>query len=424
MTTELINGQLPSDWELVEIGQKFTFTTKPKGLNFEDREIIPFAPMERIPSDRLYFSDFVLKAPQEISSGTYFEDGDLLLSKITPCFENGKQGIATRIPKGFGIATTEVIPIKAIEGVSYLPFLAMYLLDRGVRNSLAGKMEGATGRQRLAKSVLKGWIMPFPPLPEQRAIAAVLSKIQAVMEVQGKIIATLKELKAATMAKLFREGLRSEPLKQTEIGEVPESWEVVSLGNVAQEIFGGGTPSTKQPEYWGGDIHWTTSAYISGIYLREGQRQITRRGLVNSASSLVPAGNLLIGTRVGVGKVSVNLIDIAISQDLTALVVKKDRYNPEFLAFALLTDRCQNIFELQKRGATIKGIPRDDLLQIHLAVPGLPEQQEIARKLLALHDKIEITVRKRDTLKFLFSSMLHLLMTGQIRVKLSEEVLD
>ncbi len=60
---------------------------------------------------------------------------------------------------------------------------------------------------------------------EQRSIAAVLSKIQAAVEVQDKIVATLKELKAATMAKLFREGLRGEPLKQTEIGEIPESWE-------------------------------------------------------------------------------------------------------------------------------------------------------------------------------------------------------
>jgi type I restriction enzyme S subunit len=75
-------------------------------------------------------------------------------------------------------------------------------------------------------------LVPVPPLPEQRAIAAVLSKIQAAVEVQDKIVATLKELKAATMAKLFREGLRGEPLKQTEIGEIPESWGVVQLAEL------------------------------------------------------------------------------------------------------------------------------------------------------------------------------------------------
>ena len=68
--------------------------------------------MELIPNDKLNLSNYIEKTPNTISSGVYFENGDLLLSKITPSFENGKQCIIQNIKNGFGIATTEVIPIK------------------------------------------------------------------------------------------------------------------------------------------------------------------------------------------------------------------------------------------------------------------------------------------------------------------------
>jgi restriction endonuclease S subunit len=78
---------------------------------------------------------------------------------------------------------------------------------------------------------------------------------------------------------------------------------------------------TSQPEFWGGDILWTTSAYIEGLYLDQAAKYITSQGLEKSPSKLVPQGNLLIGTRAGVGKVAINSIDIAVSQDLTAVII-------------------------------------------------------------------------------------------------------
>jgi len=78
--------------------------------------------------------------------------------------------------------------------------------------------------------------------------------------------------------------------KQTEIGLIPEDWEVVRLGEVAHSFLGGGTPLTKKPEYWNGTIPWITSAYIKedSIFIDKGERYITEEGLRNSSTQLVP----------------------------------------------------------------------------------------------------------------------------------------
>ncbi len=140
--------------------------------------------------------------------------------------EAGNRGLGT---KPFGYATTEVIPIQDIDGVNDKHFLFYLLLHPEIRSSLAGK----TGwdnceRQRLNKEVLGDCVIPVPPLPEQRKIAAVLGLVQRAIEQQERLIALTTELKKALMHKLFTEGLRGEPQKQTEIGPVPQSWEVVA----------------------------------------------------------------------------------------------------------------------------------------------------------------------------------------------------
>src|SRR5579859_4124644 len=151
-----------SGWRQVQIGDAFRFTRKPRQLRYDTFESLPFVPMEYVPIGAPVFCKYDLKSPGELTSGTYFEDGDLLVAKITPSFENGKQGIVEDLPLPFGIATTEVIPISEVPSVSDKHFLAYYLLHPDVRSALASKMEGTTGRQRLSVTTLARWEMPLP----------------------------------------------------------------------------------------------------------------------------------------------------------------------------------------------------------------------------------------------------------------------
>src|SRR2546426_134957 len=98
-------------WTNVYLNEVCAFTQKPRELRIAQFEQVPFVPMELIPEGSLYSSRYVLKRAETITSGTYFEQGDILLAKITPSFENGKQTIIEALPTPFGVATTEVIPI-------------------------------------------------------------------------------------------------------------------------------------------------------------------------------------------------------------------------------------------------------------------------------------------------------------------------
>jgi hypothetical protein len=181
------------------------------------RLINPVVPMELIPIAKLFSKEFILKTNDQLKSGTYFEPGDILLSKITPSFENGKQCIIKELPAPFGIATTEVIPIREIEGVSDISYLFYYLLLPNVRTSLAGKMEGSTGRQRLRKKAVVNLEIPLPPLPEQRAIANVFQAIDEKIATLEQEVEHLDELFHAMLDELMTGQRSAVPLIDTEM---------------------------------------------------------------------------------------------------------------------------------------------------------------------------------------------------------------
>ena len=201
-------GEIPESWETKLLGEIVTITKKPRDLRYTDYSEIPFVPMELIPIGKLSSEDYILKTNEELTSGTYFKSGDILLSKITPSFENGKQCIIHELPNGFGIATTEIIPIHEIESVTDKTFLFYYFLLPKVRTLLTGKMQGSTGRQRLNLDSLVNLIVPVPSLSEQQAIGEIFYRIDKKIESLEKEVEHIDEL-FHTMLEELMTGKRS-----------------------------------------------------------------------------------------------------------------------------------------------------------------------------------------------------------------------
>lgn len=165
-------------------------------------------------------------------------------------------------------------------------------------------------------------------------------------------------------------------------------WPHVRLGDVAQEFISGGTPSTKVEHYWTGDIPWITGADVTDNVVVSGRRWITQEAIDNSATHVVPKGAILLVTRTGVGKVAIAGADIAISQDLTGIVLKEGM-NADFVV-AAIRQKTRNLLDIQQ-GAIIKGVLRKDVEKLEIPLPPLSEQ----RRIVDILDQAERIRRRR-----------------------------
>ena len=176
--------------------------------------------------------------------------------------------------------------------------------------------------------------------------------------------------------------------------ELPDNWLWTPLGDVINHHLGGGTPSKNNPIFWDGEIFWASVKDIGkSKYLDETIDKITEEGLANSSSNLVPPNNLIIVTRMGLGKISINRVPVAINQDLRAL----------FLSSLMDIDYFYIFFQTQGfegTGLTVKGIKVDELLATPFPLPPLAEQHRIVAKvdeLMALCDRLEAARTERET---------------------------
>ena len=413
---------LPEDWNVAKIGEVYDFTKKPKEIVYSNYDHLPFIAMDLIPINTPYLGKFKLKKSTEISSGTYIEDGDILLAKITPCFENGKQCIVTGLPNGFGIASTEIIPIKEKSGISSKHFLFYYLLKNDIRTLIAGKMEGATGRQRVPVHLIKDLLIPFPSLIEQQKIAAVLFKIQKTIEIQESIIERAQELKKSTLHHVFTRGLRRERMKETEIGWIPDSWKVVRIGEFASVITKGSSPKWQGFDYCEKGVRFIRSQNIGDgklllddvVYLPTSFNEKEKRSIIHPGDLLIN----LVGASIGRTAVADERINGANTNQAVAIVRFKDRSLLNwFVMYYLLTTRGQEEINFNKKEIARANISLNDISNFFVPKPDEEEQEEVIRILKTIDEKIELHTAKKIALQDLFKTMLNKLMMGEIRVK-------
>lgn len=153
-------------------------------------------------------------------------------------------------------------------------------------------------------------------------------------------------------------------------------WPLVSLSSLV-EIKGGGTPSKAEPTYWNGDIPWASVKDFKSSTLSGASDYITQAGIDNSATSLIEKGNIIIPTRMALGKIAINTIDLAINQDLKALIIRDHKKVDLEYLFRCIQSKSDEIIK-QGKGATVKGITLDVLNNLQIPLPPLETQKQIA----------------------------------------------
>ncbi|MHC6591554.1 restriction endonuclease subunit S [Arthrobacter sp. C152] len=403
------------------IGDRFGVTRKPRSIRRHEYETLAFFPMDVIPQGGAYAPDrFVVKAPGEITSGTYFERGDVLVAKITPSFENGKQALIDSLEQPYAYATTEVIPLHALTAKDDPRFLFFYLLHPDIRHYVAERMEGSTGRQRVSEELLLNLPMPDIGIVAQSQAADALELIHVAATFEKNAIAVALETKAAAMKELFTRGLRSEAQKATQIGPVPESWQLVPLGELGR-IGNGSTPKRSTRSYWDeGNFPWLNSAKVYDRDIREAEQFVTDLALRECHLPVLEPGAVLVaitGQGKTLGHAAVLSVPATINQHLAYLQPDLERAEPKFIRGYLET-QYEYLRAVASGGGSTKGALTCGFLRgmIVPMPPTLEEQQEIVAALDAIDRKIDLHRRKREVLDQLFESLLHKLLTGDVLV--------
>lgn len=419
----LLEADLGESRRWTRVGDGYDVTKKPRSLDRSTLSAIPFAAMEAIPQGGAYQPDFTMKAPDAIASGTYFERGDILVSKITPSFENGKQALIHDLAAPFGYATTEVIPLHPRSEQHDPRFLFFYLLHPDIRHYVAERMEGSTGRQRVPENVLLD--LPIPDLghDDQTAVADALEAIQRAVAAETKCEAAAGELKRAAMRTLFTKGLRGEAQKETEIGPVPESWVVVEFAKIRERLqYGTSTRCTYEPTAFpvlripNIEPGRVNRADIKFGTLRE---EVAKRYLLQDGDLIFIRTNGVI-ERLGACAVFAGQPEGALfASYLIRAQLKADRVDPYFAAHFFGSELGTSIVAGRATPAADGKYNLNtgtiDSLPLPLP-PTVDEQREIVAIFDAIDRKIDLHRRKRAVLDELFKALLHKLITGEIRV--------
>ncbi len=267
----------------------------------------------------------------------------------------------------------------------------------------------------LNKTNFQNFEIATPPLPEQRKIAGVLGLVQCAIEQQERLIALTTELKKALLHQLFTKGLRGEPQKQTEIGHVPQSWEVVSISAFGKVVTGS-TPKTKVPEYYSPpEVDFIAPADLGGTRLiYDSEKKISMAGL-ETIRRLPKDAVMCVCIGSSIGKVGMTTKERSATNQQINSIICGERHESAFVYY-LLSYLC----DYWRGFATFGPVPilsKGSFEAIKIALPETKEEEiEISRSLCGLDAKIEVHMRKHAALTALFRTLLHQLMTAQLRV--------
>ena len=240
---------------------------------------------------------------------------------------------------------------------------------------------------------IETFIEKFDLFADTPDAVAEMRELVLELAVQGKLVGQNPAEESAVDC-LRRANKAVIEFKSDESRKAPEGWLATYLGCVIASNTGGGTPSKSNPDYWNGPIPWASVKDIqSEKFLISTIDSITEEGLRNSSSNLIPVGRLIVVTRMGLGKLAINRVPVAINQDLRAV----EPTSALSLDFAYLLFKS---LKMEGTGVTVKGITVDKLHSLPALIPPLAEQRRIVEKvheLMAVCDRLEEQLKERDT---------------------------
>jgi type I restriction enzyme, S subunit len=367
-------GDVPEDWR-VKRG-RFCMDVNPRSnrlrtLRSEDE--VSFVPMETVGE----YGGLDLeqtRAIADVGSGyTEFDDGDVVVAKITPCFENGKGALAAGLVNGVAFGTTELHVLRPT-ALLERRFLFYFTMSRLFRSTGEGEMYGAGGQKRVPPEFCENVPVPLPPLDDQRAIAAFLdretAKFDTLVAKKRTLIERLAEKRTALISRTVTHGLppdaaraagcephpKLKPSGVDWLGDVPQHWEIKQLKWAVMFQRGHDLPADERED---GSVPLVSSSGVSATHSRAAAR-----------------GPGIVTGRYGtIGQFYLIAEDFwPLNTTLYSIDLRGNE--PRFLR--ALLEHLSPLFLLNAVKSAVPGVDRNDIHPIAAAVPPVREQVSIA----------------------------------------------
>ncbi len=358
-------------------------------------EMVSFASMADLSAERGCITQSALRPFAEVCKGyTPFRAQDVLVAKITPCFENCKIGEAS-IPTDIGYGSTEFHVIRPLPARLDRRYLLHFLRQPIILKTGERRMTGSAGQRRVPASFLEALEIPLPPLEEQRRIAAILDKAAYLAIIQSRAEGLRLSMKHSLFEASFHLNGQAAVTIGTGLPPHVEGWEWRLLTDLAQ-LATGHTPDRSNPAYWGGDIPWITLGDIrvlDGKLACQTKELTTEAGIANSSAVLLPKGTVCFSRTASVGFATIMGRAMSTSQDFVNWVCGPDLL-PEYLMHALIFSRAR--LRGLSTGSTHKTIYFSTVEQFMVLLPPISVQASF----------IEL-IRKGNSMPLAQSSQLH-----------------
>ena len=305
-------------------------------------------------------------------------------------------------------------------------YIRYYTLSDEYKNWIESFATGST-RKNINAKMYGDMEITLPPRYIQDAIVNLMNPFEEKIELNNDMNKTLEEMAQALFKRWFVDfefpNENGEPYKssggemvESELGMIPKGWEVKTLGDIG-EIISGGTPSTKNEEYYGGEISWITPKDLSGYdrkFISKGERSITELGLQKSSAKLLPKGSVLFSSRAPIGYVVIAGRSVCTNQGFKSIVCNNNIINNNYVYYFLKYNK-ENIENISS-GSTFKEISGTHMKNIKIIVPSMDILNNFNDLVKSFDNLLNKNYNEIDSLEGIRDSVLPKIMSGKIKL--------
>ena len=401
--------EVPENWVMVKASDIFNLNPK---SNLDEERQIGFIPMALVEDGFTGRHSHIKRIWRDVKKGyCHFQDGDIGIAKISPCFENRKSVVFKNLPNGYGAGTTELVILRPL--VIYAKFYLYLFKSDWYLHEGTKYFKGVVGQQRVHKEIFTDLHIPLPPLKEQQRIAAEIERwfklIDTIEKGETDLQTAIKQAKSkildlAIHGKLVPQDPNDEPASEllkrinpkAEITcdnrhseKLPQGWCICRLKDISI-IITGSTPSKSNPNYYGGDVLFYKPADLdAGRFLEKSIEHVSEAG--KKVSRVVPMGSTAVCCIGSIGKVGYLIQEGVTNQQINS-AIPSEAVNSLFLYYICASPSFYNELQLLSSAVTISIINKSKMENIKVSLPPLSEQKRIVKKieeLFTVFDTIE-----------------------------------